>query len=126
MILKFDIESFEWQIFKNLPDNIIKQFKYIVGEFHFNDSNNINYYAILKKIQNTHQVFHIHCNNCGQIIDIKGYRICDLLEMSFIKKEGYQFVNDDSIYPVNDLDYKNCGDRIDYSYILNILNEINT
>ena len=124
MILKFDIESYEWQIFENLPNNIINQFRYIVGEFHFNEFDNINYYEILKKIQNTHQIFHIHCNNCGEIIDIKGYKICNLLEISFINKKGYQFVKDDSIYPINDLDYKNC-DKNDISYILNILNEIN-
>ena len=68
MILKFDIESSEWELFKSLSSNNLKQFKYIVGEFHFTDSENINYYKILKKIQNTHQVFHLHCNNCGKIL----------------------------------------------------------
>jgi hypothetical protein len=126
LILKFDIESFEWQVFENLPNKIINQFKYIVGEFHFSDSDNINYYEILKKIQNTHQVFHLHCNNCGEIINIKGYRLCNLLEISFINKKDYQFVNDDSIYPINDLDYKNCAHKKEISYILNNLNEINT
>jgi hypothetical protein len=125
LILKLDIESFEWKVFENLPNNILNQFKYIVGEFHFNDFDNINYYDILKKIQNTHQVFHLHCNNCGKIINLKGYRICDLLEISYIKKEGNQFVNDDSIYPIKNLDYKNCRHKKDISYILNILNEIN-
>ena len=117
MILKFDLESYEWEVFENLPNNILNLFKYMVGEFHLNDSYNINYYDILKKINNTHQIFHIHCNNCGKIINIKGYRICNLLEISFIKKEGYQFVNDDSIYPINDLDYKNCN-KTDLSYIV--------
>lgn len=124
MILKLDIESFEWTLFESISSDILKQFKYIVGEFHFNETENINYYNILKKIQNTHQVFHLHCNNCGKIIDLYGYKICNLLEISYIKKEGYQFINDDSIYPINDLDYKNCNGK-DLSYILNILNEIN-
>ena len=85
----------------------------------------MEYYEILKKIQNTHQVFHLHCNNYGRIIDIRGYKICNALEMSFIIKEGHQFVNDDSIYPINGLDNKNCDSKKEISYILNILNEIN-
>ena len=125
MILKIDIEYYEWQVFESLPINILNQFKYIVAEFHFRDSKDINYYSILKKIENTHQIFHIHCNNLGDIIDIKGYKICSSLEISYINKKGYQFVNDDSIYPINGLDYKNCDYKKDYSYILNILNEIN-
>ena len=125
MILKIDIESSEWQVFENLPNNILNQFKYIVGEFHFSDYGSIKYYEILKKIQNTHQVFHLHCNNYGRIIDIRGYKICNALEMSFIIKEGHQFVNDDSIYPINGLDNKNCDSKKEISYILNILNEIN-
>ena len=124
MILKLDIESYEWELFESLSSDILKQFKYIVGEFHFSRSKNVHYYNIFKKIQNTHQVFHLHCNNCGIIIDLFGYKICSPLEISFIKKEGYKFINDDSIYPIKGLDYKNCN-RKDLSYILNILNEIN-
>ena len=60
MILKIDIESYEWEVFQYLPLNILKQFKYIVGEFHLNEKNELLYYNILKKIKETHQIFHIH------------------------------------------------------------------
>lgn len=125
MILKLDIELGEWEVFKNLHSNILNKFKYIVGEFHFNLMYNINYYDILKKFQNTHQVFHLHCNNCGNIIDLYGYKICGLLEISFIRKEGYQFIEDNSTYPIEGLDYKNCKNKKEINYIINILNELN-
>lgn len=65
MILKIDISSFEWEVFQYLLINTLKQFKYIVGEFHFSPSKKFNYYFILKRLLSTHQIFHLHCNNAG-------------------------------------------------------------
>ena len=122
ILLKIDIESHEWEVFQNLPTNIIKQFKYIVGEFHISKRKKFNYYNILEKIQLTHQIFHLHCNNCGTIIDLDGYKICNLLEISFIKKSGYNFYKDDNKLPIDGLDYKNCRYKREISDILNFYN----
>ena len=121
MILKIDIESHEWGVFQNLPIDNLRQFKYIVGEFHFSTSKKFNYFDILKKISFTHQIFHVHCNNCGKIITIDEYKICNLLEISFLRKNGYFFEKDYSIYPVEGLDYKNCRLKNEISSILNYL-----
>ena len=120
MILKVDIESNEWDVFQYLPINNLRQFKYIVGEFHFSSSNKVKYYNILKKILVTHQIFHIHCNNCGRIIKLNGYFICKFFEISFVQKEGYEFTEDNNIYPIEGLDYKNCKDKEDTSYLINL------
>ena len=121
MILKIDIESYEWEVFQYLPFNIFRQFKYIIGEFHFNDSE-IEYDNILKRILVTHRIFHAHCNNCGEMINLKGLKICQALEISFIQKEGYKFTKDNNIYPIEDLDYKNCEGE-DLNYIINLFNK---
>jgi hypothetical protein len=121
MILKIDIESHEWGVFQNLPIDNLRQFKYIIGEFHFSTSKKFNYFDILKKISFTHQIFHVHCNNCGKIITIDDYKICNLLEISFLRKNGYVFAKDYSIYPVEGLDYKNCRLKNEISSILNYL-----
>ena len=125
MILKIDIESYEWEVFQYLPINILKQFKYIVGEFHFNETGEFQYYNILKKLQITHQIFHIHCNNCGEMINLNKSKICGLFEISFVKKEGYKFTKDYNYYPIESLDYKNCENRADLSYIINLINKFN-
>jgi hypothetical protein len=122
MILKIDIDSDEWDVFQYLPIKTMKQFKYIVGEFHFINSSNIQYYNILKKILLTHQIFHIHCNNFGKIIKLYGYIICDAIEISFIQKEGYEFIEDNSFYPIEGIDYKNCKKKEDTSYLINLFN----
>ena len=123
MILKIDIESYEWEVFQYLPLNILKQFKYIVGEFHLNEKNELLYYNILKKIKETHQIFHIHWNNCGEIINLNNFKICNLLEISFIQKEGYKFSKDYNNYPIDGLDYNNCENKSDLSYIINLFNK---
>ena len=124
MILKLDIESYEWDVLQDLPFNILRKFKYIVGEFHIFNSDEYQYYNnILKKIQVTHQIFHIHCNNCGEIIDFNGLKICNLLEISFIQKKGYNFTKDNNSYPIKGLDFKNCKDYGDLNYIINLFNK---
>ena len=120
MILKLDIESYEWEVFQNLSNQILNQFKYIVGEFHFSRNPKFNYSNILKKIQITHNIFHLHCNNCGRIISLDGYKICNLLEISFIKKAGYKFDKNNAIFPIKELDYKNCRKKREITDILNI------
>jgi hypothetical protein len=123
MILKLDIESYEWDALQDLPFNILRKFKYIVGEFHIFNSDEYQYYNILKKIQVTHQIFHIHCNNCGGFIDFNGLKICNLLEISFIQKKGYNFTIDNNYYPIEGLDIKNCKNRGDLNYIINLFNK---
>ena len=121
MILKLDIESNEWNIFKKLTTNTLLQFKYIVVEFHFNNKNKYDYLDIIKIIKNTHQIFHLHCNNCvPDLISFDGYYICSLLEISFIIKEGYSFIDSTSLFPINGLDYKNCKNKPEIDYLLNI------
>ena len=122
MILKLDIESYEWTVFQNLSINILNKFKYIVGEFHFSSRKNLIYLNVLKKLQLTHKIFHLHCNNCGRIIRLNGYKICNLLEISFIKKTGYKFYKNDDIFPIKGLDYKNCIKKREISDILNFYN----
>jgi len=123
MILKIDIESYEWEVFQYLNTSIFRQFKYIIGEFHISEINKYDYYNILKKILITHQIFHIHCNNCGGIIQLNGLKICSAFEISFIQKEGYNFTKDTNVYPIEGLDYKNCQEQEDYSYIINLFNK---
>ena len=120
MILKIDIESNEWNIFENLTINTLKQFKHIVGEFHFNDKNKYIYLDILKKIQITHQIIHLHCNNCNyNIINFDGYYICPLLEISLIQKEFYSFNKFQSLFPINGLDFPNCKKNKELDFLLN-------
>ena len=110
MILKMDVEYSEWYSLLDLKDDILKQFKYIAIEFHFHPKiykkDKKLYYNVLKKLQKTHQSFYFRCNgNRSSIITFGNNRICKILEVSYIIKEGNKFIKDESIYPNFEFDY---------------------
>ena len=122
MILKIDVEHCEWDSIKDLPDNILNQFKYILIEYHFRFENETKlYYQVLKKIGKNHQVFYLRCNNRSKIIMLGDFMICNSLEASYIIKKDNQFSKDDTIYPIFEFDY--VGPKLDANneFNLNIL-----
>ena len=109
MILKMDAEYYEWEALSDISENTLKQFKYILMEFHFRyDDQMPLYYKILKKLSNTHQIIYMHCNRCGIIKYFKNI-ICSSIEISYIIKDNNQFTKDESIYPIPELETRNCG-----------------
>ena len=107
MIFKIDVEASEWEVFQELTPEIFNQFKYIVMELHLYkiDINYDLYLECLTKLMKDHQVFHIHCCNCGTLLNLGGENpICEVIEVSYIKKEGNQFKKDESIYPIKGFD----------------------
>ena len=112
MILKIDIEGNEWDILNEIQDNILIKFKYIILELHFLKIENYEIYLnCLKKLSKNHQVFHIHCCNCGGLFEIGDNPICNVIEISYIIKEGNNFYKDNSTYPIKGFDYKICPDK---------------
>lgn len=106
MILKIDVEYCEWNAIRDISNNILNQFKYITIEFHFMNENEAKlYYEVLKKIQNSHQVFYLRCNERNKIITFGNNRICKFLEVSYIIKKGNKFLKDESVYPIFEFDF---------------------
>ena len=106
MILKVDVEYSEWESFVYFPEELLKNFRFLLFEFHFTNKNLDIYSKVLAKLSKYHQAFYVHCVNCGKVIQIGDIRICNTLEVSYIIKEGHEFEVDDSIYPVPELDTK--------------------
>ena len=120
MILKIDIERSEWSVFNEVSTGILKQFKYIVIEFHFNNTFASEYIKVFRKLNKNHQIFHLHCNNCGGITKFDGYNICSSLEISFVIRENNSFLKPTEYFPINNIDYKNCENKFDINNFLNI------
>ena len=105
MILKIDIEGWEWNPLNELNEDILRQFKYILIEYHFLEpSKEQLYYNVIKKIYKTHQAFYCRCHGRDNISPIRN-RMCKYLEVSYIIREGNKFDKDDSIYPIFELDF---------------------
>ena len=112
MILKMDIEHWEWESLVDISKETLNQFKYIVIEFHFRDekryNNNNIYYKVLKKLSETHQAFYVRCNgNKGKIVNFGNNRICHLLEVSYLIKKDNSFIKDENIYPMYEFEFFN-------------------
>ena len=110
MILKMDIEKWEWESLNTLNEEILKKFKYIAIEYHFEDESLVNnkniYYNVLKKISKTHQSFYARCNgDRSRKINFGPNRICHIIEISYIIKKGNEFAKDETIYPLYEFDY---------------------
>ena len=110
MILKMDIEHWEFESLIDLKEETLNQFKYIAIEYHFKDEtkfkNNNLYYNVLKKIAKTHQAFYVRCNgNRGHIVQFGTNRICHIIEVSYIIKKDNIFRKDEAIYPLYEFDY---------------------
>jgi len=120
MILKLDIEGNEWKVLYNINKEILTQFKYIIIEFHFIIEFKALFLKVFKKMNKTHQIFHLHCNNIGSLINFDNIYICDSLEVSYIIKENNSFVKSSAFFPIKNIDFKNDNKSEDYNNFLNI------
>ena len=120
MILKMDIEGAEWKIFKSLEPEILIKFKYIVVEFHFSNKIIANYLEVLKKINQTHQIFHLHCNNFCSFVNLEGYNICSALEISYTIRENNEFIKSSDFFPIKNIDAKNIKNKDEMNLFLNM------
>lgn len=115
MILKMDVEGAEWDFLETVDSSILKQFDQIVFEMHNMvrpvDANRI--LPLLKKLNNTHSLVHIHGNNCGYQLKIGDTIFPDVIETTYINKEKYETVEDDSLIFPTPLDSPNDRGRVD-------------
>lgn len=95
-ILKIDIEGGEWGFFRSLSEEQTLRFRQIVMETHWA----IDYPGIhvpnmpvevLEKINKTHQLVMIHANNYAKTVNVDGFDIPQVLELTYLRKDSYVF-----------------------------------
>ena len=99
MILKMDVEGAEYGFLNMISEDILKQFDQIVFEFHgiIERKNADKLIAALTKLNKTHQVIHVHGNNYSSTLEINGYRFSRALEVTYVKRDMYEFIEDEDI-----------------------------
>jgi hypothetical protein len=127
MILKMDIEGYEYEVINNDIDFISKHFDQISIEIHglieeipekwtieepissIKKDKHIKQ-EFFKKICQYYNIIHIHANNHSpRYIDFP-----DSLEISFLRKDYPLFKLDKNEYPIDKLDFPNYDGREDY------------
>lgn len=102
LILKIDIEGYEWEFFSALPFDQMNRFRQIIVEIHWlsNDKNlNARLFPlqVLEKINCTHQIVSLHPNNCAPAVNYKGLIVPTVIELGLLRKTDYEFVDGDSV-----------------------------
>ena len=100
----------------DLTEDVLMQFKYILIEYHLSQLSFQKIYNVLRKVYKTHQVFYVHCNPYSFVRTFGNNIICDVIEVSYIIRNGYSFEKDESNYPITELSY---GDK--FCFDVNIL-----
>ncbi len=118
MLLKFDIEDAEWDVFGALDSAYLKQFRQIVGEFHFFNlaTDRPRFNKMLRTVLALtahHSVVHVHANNCAAWCITGAVPIPSVLEFTFVRNEGKTFSPFTETFPTR-LDMPNYPFRPDY------------
>jgi tetratricopeptide (TPR) repeat protein len=104
LILKTDIETFEWEMFAEMPEETLCQFSQIFGEFHrlarvidpeYRDA----MFKALRKINKYFQLVHAHANNFTGLAVISGVPVYYCMELTFIRRDQHVFTPNTRSFP---------------------------
>ncbi len=114
LVLKIDIEGYEWDVFDKINVEDLKRFTQIVCEFHRMDQlawvDKIDVFErVIQKLSLYFNVIHMHANNVGWLVDVDYVKVPVLLEISFVRNDlvkKFDIINTLR----SDLDYENNPD----------------
>lgn len=117
LILKMDVEGAEWATLLK-HNSILRRFSQIVLEIHDPFSGNtlsrLRNLRTLRKLNKNHRVVHVHANNYGGVACLEGIKIPTVVEITYLRKAGYQFVAARDHFPTI-WDVANSPDRSEIS-----------
>lgn len=111
MVLKMDIEGSEWDVFSEMPPEILLQFDQIVMECHgFDKVGKLFWFRkareSLRRLASTHHVVHVHGNNNSALTVVGGVPIPKTLELTWFRQDLCAFQPTRRSFPTA-LDQKN-------------------
>ncbi len=117
LILKCDIEGAEWQALACLDEGYLARFDQVVMELHWldhlhDDGFRRTWARVIGGLYATHQCFHIHGNNYGDLAIVCGVPVPQVVEVSFARRSGRSFSISDELSP-GPLDVRNRADAPD-------------
>jgi hypothetical protein len=104
LILKMDIEGAEWSVLEHLSSSTINQFSQILMEVHWfkhvDETAHVRrFIEVLSKMNQTHQIIHVHSNNSGPIVLVAGMTLPDTFELTYVRKTDHEFSECRKIFP---------------------------
>ena len=112
-LLKIDIEGSEWEILPKIEDRL-ENVVCIILEFHDVSKNLVNLKKIVKKLEQTHSLAHLHINNFSPPINTG---VPDFIEITFVQKKYQQSDIMRTELPLMNLDKKTMPKLEDFSIV---------
>lgn len=117
LIMKIDIEGYEWPCFDEIDVGDLKRFSQILCEFHaLYDISKEDRYEIMKraleKLNKGFFVFHVHASNLGDVNLIGGFALPESIEISLANRDLYTPIENTETFP-GPLDAPSRSDRPD-------------
>ncbi|WP_139559750.1 FkbM family methyltransferase [Methylotetracoccus oryzae] len=104
LILKMDVEGAEWGVLATAGSGLIRKFSQITMELHGldrlgNEKTRARACRVLRKLNRTHTLFHVHGNNAVPLKNIDGITVAPLLEVSYVRSDLVERVRSRTFYP---------------------------
>ncbi|KVH48566.1 hypothetical protein WJ39_11840 [Burkholderia diffusa] len=103
LILKMDIEGFEWEVFEAMSPETLAQFSQITLEVHtlaLADAKlQEKIVGALERLYAVHQPVHVHANNHGYIGVIGGVVLPDTMEVTYVRRADHRFMSCARMFP---------------------------
>jgi len=112
LVLKIDIDGYEWDAFSQMPDGVLRRFRQICIEIHnplarpTQRAQRIRNLTVLKVLHQRFAPVHLHANNAGPVRELFGLKVPKLLEITYLRRDGQKFTDSQEAFP-GELDVKN-------------------
>ena len=106
LILKIDVEGWEWEVFAQASAALLSRFDQILIEIHWmsrleeSDFRNTVYKA-LSNINQQFTLYHVHANNCCDIELVGGFPMANVLELSYVRTSMVNRTPSRTVYPTS-------------------------
>jgi hypothetical protein len=117
IVLKIDIEGYEWEVLDAASPDELARFSQIVGEFHsFSNLLDPTWRAraqrVMRKLHSVFDVVHVHANNYGPLLVIANVPVPEALEVTLANRAMYHCEETDELFPTA-IDQPNLEERPD-------------
>lgn len=112
LILKIDIDGYEWDVFDKMPADVLSRFRQICIEIHTplgrhgQSAIRERNLRVLRKLYSHFAPVHLHANNASPSRIYSGLEVPKLLEITYVRRNGQNFTDSQENFP-GELDIPN-------------------
>ncbi len=112
LVLQMDIEGAEYAVLASTKNEVLKQFKVLIIEFHGLESLATLgrfelFESILNRLLQSFQIVHLHPNNADKVFNVNGLMIPSVVEITFLQRDDDKSFSNVSVTLPHPLDRPN-------------------